>query len=154
MSALTITWGQVLFISFIFLAVYAAEMAFFYWRLRQHHFAEHLALVRLRQLEKNLEELQRRVQAESTASLMLRDMPLPSVQTPIDPPPPPVFERITQPITKKPPPTEPEGAASYNQAIDLAKEGANAQQLSRECGLSRGEADLIVSLYGQPGERR
>lgn len=153
MSALTMTWGQVLFVSFIFLAVYAAEMAFFYWRLRQHHFAEHLALVRLRQLEKNLEELQRRVHAESTASLMLRDMPPPSVQTPIDVPSP-VFERIVPPTTKKTPPAEPEGTASYNQAIDLAKEGANAQQLSRECGLSRGEADLIVALYGLPGERR
>ena len=152
MSALTITWGQVLFIALIILAVYAAEMAFFYWRLRQHHFSEHLALVRLRELEKNLEALQRRVHAESTASLMLRDMPQPAVQTPVNPPSSAPELIVATP--KKISPPEPDSAASYNQAIDLAKEGANAQQLSRECGLSRGEADLIVSLYGLPGERR
>lgn len=152
MSALTITWGQVLFVALIVLAVYVAEMAFFYWRLRQHHFAEHLALVRLRALEKNFEALQHRVQAESTTSLMLRDMPAPVVQTPSHPPSPAAKQVVV--IPKKTPPPEPDSTASYNQAIDLAKEGANAQQLSRECGLSRGEADLIVSLYGLPGERR
>lgn len=152
MSALTITWGQVLFVALIVLAVYVAEMAFFYWRLRQHHFAEHLALVRLRALEKNFEALQHRVQAESTTSLMLRDMPPPVVQTPSHPPSPAAEQVVV--IPKKTPPPEPDSTASYNQAIDLAKEGANAQQLSRECGLSRGEADLIVSLYGLPGERR
>lgn len=151
MPTLTITWGQVALICFVVLAVYAIEMAFFYWRLRQHHFTEHLALVRLRQVEKTLEVLQRQMYPEP------RETPVVDVPAEIRLPEPvktasiPVvsFPAAVAP-TKSP---ESDGSASYNRAIDLAREGANALQLSRECGLSRGEADLIVSLYGA-GERR
>lgn len=150
MPTLTVTWGQVALICIIVLAVYAIEMAFFYWRLRQHHFTEHLALVRLRQIEKTLEVLQRQIYPEPRETRM--------VDTPIEVSPPELVKKapspvISVPIAVAPKTSESDGSASYNRAIDLARDGANAQQLSRECGLSRGEADLIVSLYGA-GERR
>ena len=35
----------------------------------------------------------------------------------------------------------------YNQAVELAKQGYDAAALASNCGISRGEADLIVALY-------
>ncbi|WP_348945366.1 DUF2802 domain-containing protein [Chitinibacter sp. FCG-7] len=40
---------------------------------------------------------------------------------------------------------QPESA--YSLAIELAKKGAHAESLVKECGLSRAEADLIVAIY-------
>ena len=34
----------------------------------------------------------------------------------------------------------------YNRAILLARQGYDAKRLSEECGISRGEAELIVSM--------
>jgi len=34
----------------------------------------------------------------------------------------------------------------YNRAILLARQGYDAARLSEECGISRGEAELIVSM--------
>ena len=42
-----------------------------------------------------------------------------------------------------------EGGSSYNHAIRLAKAGASAAELARDCGLNRGEAELLVSLHGR-----
>lgn len=151
MPTLTVTWGQVALISILVLAVYAIEMAFFYWRLRQHHFTEHLALVRLRQIEQTLEVLQRQMYPEPRETRMV-DMPTSEPPSElIKATPAPVPNYSSSPVIAKS--SDSDGTASYNRAIDLAREGANALQLSRECGLSRGEADLIVSLYGA-GERR
>jgi type II secretory pathway component PulJ len=35
----------------------------------------------------------------------------------------------------------------YNQAIELIREGASAADVAQRCGISRSEAELIVSLY-------
>jgi hypothetical protein len=37
---------------------------------------------------------------------------------------------------------------SYQQAIQMVHHGAGAEELVRNCGLTRGEADLIVMLHG------
>lgn len=44
-----------------------------------------------------------------------------------------------------------EGSGGYGQAIRLARQGASAEDLARDCGLNRGEAELLVSLHGRPG---
>jgi hypothetical protein len=44
-----------------------------------------------------------------------------------------------------------EGAGGYGQAIRLAQQGASAEDLARDCGLNRGEAELLVSLHGRSG---
>ena len=38
-------------------------------------------------------------------------------------------------------------ASPYNQAIHLARQGASASDVASGCGISRGEAELIVALY-------
>ncbi|MBI3143691.1 MAG: DUF2802 domain-containing protein [Pseudogulbenkiania sp.] len=35
----------------------------------------------------------------------------------------------------------------YNQAIELVKQGLSAHDVAERCGISRSEAELIVSLY-------
>lgn len=35
----------------------------------------------------------------------------------------------------------------YNQAIELVKQGLSANDVAERCGISRSEAELIVSLY-------
>jgi type II secretory pathway pseudopilin PulG len=35
----------------------------------------------------------------------------------------------------------------YNQAIEMAREGRSAAEVAGGCGISRGEAELIVALY-------
>ncbi|MCA1805511.1 MAG: DUF2802 domain-containing protein [Xanthomonadaceae bacterium] len=37
---------------------------------------------------------------------------------------------------------------SYQQAIQMVQHGAGAEELVRNCGLTPGEADLIVMLHG------
>ncbi len=46
----------------------------------------------------------------------------------------------------KPAEAELEAGSPYNRAILLAKQGAEAERLVDECGISRGEADLIVTM--------
>jgi hypothetical protein len=35
----------------------------------------------------------------------------------------------------------------YNLAIQMARKGASANDVASGCGISRGEAELIVALY-------
>jgi len=35
----------------------------------------------------------------------------------------------------------------YNQAIELIRQGLSAQEVAARCGISRSEAELILSLY-------
>ncbi len=41
----------------------------------------------------------------------------------------------------------PEETSPYNRAIQLARQGRDAEVISQSCGISRGEADLIVSMH-------
>lgn len=38
-------------------------------------------------------------------------------------------------------------ASPYNQAIQMARQGLSAAEVAAGCGISRGEAELIVALY-------
>lgn len=40
-----------------------------------------------------------------------------------------------------------EGASPYNQAIELFKRGFSPADVAERCGISRSEAELILSLY-------
>ncbi len=41
----------------------------------------------------------------------------------------------------------PAETSPYNRAIQLARQGRDAAGISESCGISRGEADLIVSMH-------
>lgn len=46
-----------------------------------------------------------------------------------------------------------EESGSYRHAIRLAQEGRSAEQLVQDCGLNRGEAELVIALHGRGGSR-
>jgi len=41
----------------------------------------------------------------------------------------------------------PPAVSPYNQAIQMARQGLSASEVASRCGISRGEAELIVALY-------
>jgi hypothetical protein len=41
----------------------------------------------------------------------------------------------------------PRAVSPYNQAIQMARQGMSASEVASSCGISRGEAELIVALY-------
>jgi hypothetical protein len=41
----------------------------------------------------------------------------------------------------------PSAVSPYNQAIQMARQGLSASEVASGCGISRGEAELIVALY-------
>ena len=41
-----------------------------------------------------------------------------------------------------------EESGSYRHAIRLAREGGSVEQLVQDCGLNRGEAELVIALHG------
>ena len=43
-------------------------------------------------------------------------------------------------------PSEPD-ISPYNQAIEMIRQGMSAHEVASRCGISRSEAELIVSLY-------
>lgn len=43
--------------------------------------------------------------------------------------------------------TEPASLSPYNQAIEMIKQGIAASEVALQCGISRSEAELIISLY-------
>ncbi|NWG87653.1 MAG: DUF2802 domain-containing protein [Hydrogenophilaceae bacterium] len=47
-------------------------------------------------------------------------------------------------------PKEEAALSPYAQATQLARQGASASELSERCGISRGEAELIVALHHSP----
>lgn len=45
-----------------------------------------------------------------------------------------------------------EDGGSYSHAIQLARRGASAEELVRDCGVNRGEAEILISLHARAGQ--
>ncbi len=52
---------------------------------------------------------------------------------------------------EQPPEEEVAESGQYRRAIQLARQGRDVEAISASCGLSRGEAELIVSMHGTRG---
>lgn len=52
-----------------------------------------------------------------------------------------------RPTARQQPLASSEGASPYNQAIELFKRGFSTVEVAERCGISRSEAELILSLY-------
>lgn len=61
------------------------------------------------------------------------------------PVPPPALPART--VLRQQPQATAEGASPYNQAIELFKRGFSTADVAERCGISRSEAELILSLY-------
>lgn len=140
MNGIVITWAQLLYLGLILILFYAAELLLFLRKSSQRK--PHEAQMR-RQIESLIDEAaQSRQEIESLkvrlASLQIQHaqlMPQQSIQSESS------HAHIREDVTP------------YSQAIHMAQLGADADEVAAGCGISRGEADLIVALYRSDSQR-
>lgn len=139
-SGILITWPQLLYVGILLLSFYVVELIFFWLRHeRKNKAADPTALnseiESLRQelngVKVRLAALSRQLEATSRD-----DFPL------MSPMPPTALQADATQID-----------TPYAQAIRLAQQGVDAPEVSMTCGISRGEADLIVAIYRSSSER-
>ena len=96
-------------------------------------------------------ESERRVEASTfdhlqrQISAMQRSLQEASQAKPAAAAPPPAPPART--VLRQQPLATAEGASPYNQAIELFKRGFSTADVAERCGISRSEAELILSLY-------
>ncbi len=122
MESIVITWRELLIVIAIILAVYIAEMLLLMrsgsGMLRKPSW---LGLIKEKRTEMELREEIDQLKARVSA-LEARTV---QVETPEEP-----------------------VATPYQRAIYLARQGKDVTSISEHCGISRGEAELIVSMHG------
>ena len=120
MEGLVLTWREVLIVVIAVLAVYAAEVLLLLrWRGARRRWGR-----------SGSSPEQRLINNLSLEIAELRRQ-LGQVQSDLD--------KLKSVGTK---PVSP-----YNHAIEMAREGRSAAEVASGCGISRGEAELIVALY-------
>lgn len=127
MDSLVITWRELLIVVVVVLAVYSAEM---------------LLLLRSRRAGRNgrpdAAALQPRFEALESEIEELREQVL-NFKEQLD-------QLKAPPQQAGTPPSSP-----YSQAIQLAQRGADIDEVAADCGISRGEAELIVAMHRSKG---
>lgn len=134
MDGIVITWQQLLYISLVLLLFYVAELLLF---LRKSSRQRSLSASDTDALARQGEEIANLRREVETLKVRLAAMLVHS-------------------------PAEPSLGAGlhaaddtpYSQAIRLAQQGMDADKVAEQCGISRGEADLIVALYRTTGSSR
>lgn len=128
MNGIVITWPQLLYISLVLILFYAAELLLFLRKSSQKKSQSPLGQPEQAELREQVIELQREVESLKVrlAALLAQQAPQPGFSA----------DALSG-----------EDDTPYSQAIRLAQQGADAEKVSTACGISRGEADLIVALY-------
>ncbi len=128
MNGIVITWTQLLYISLVLILFYAAELLLFLRKSAQNKSRTPTEHKELAEQQAQIIELQREVESLKVrlATLLVQQAPL---------------------STLSPGMALNDDDTPYSQAIRLAQQGADAEKVSAACGISRGEADLIVALY-------
>ena len=125
MNGIVITWQQLLYISLVLILFYAAELLLFLRKSSQQRPDDASLRRALSEQREQIADLRREIE-----SLKVR---LAAVLAP-------GVEAADDDASRR-------QNAAYSQAIQLAQSGADADKVCAECGISRGEADLIVALY-------
>ncbi len=126
MDSFVITWRELLIIVAVVLAVYIAEMLLLLRTNRGFRRWKPEAEVeqpRIAELESEIEQLREQILA---IHQQLEDRPIPQPQ---------YVSSLSSPSTP------------YSQAIQMAQEGRNIDEVAAGCGISRGEAELIVAMH-------
>ena len=123
MEALVITWRELLVVAIVVLGVYAAELA-----------------VLLRWSSNRGTNAWKRTAPAAPESQRLTAMSLEMAELRKQ------VSRLESEVEKLRSAGTP-ASSPYNQAIQLARRGSSAAEVASTCGISRGEAELIVALY-------
>lgn len=126
MDSFVVTWRELLIVVAVVLAVYIAEL---------------LLLLRtnrgFRRWKPEAEAVQPRIDALESEIEQLREQILAIHQQLEDKPiPQPQYSHATSSLP-----------SSYNQAIQMAEQGMGVDEVAAGCGISRGEAELIVAMH-------
>ncbi len=134
-SGLFITWPQLLVVGVLIIFFYLAELAFFWFRHgRKNKDTDKNLSYLLQQISDLRQELEVTKIRISAMSMQLTQNHLDVSQSKNEL----QDEVVTTSIAVDSP---------YSQAIRLAQMGSDASELAASCGISRGEADLIVAIY-------
>jgi len=128
LDSLVITWRELLIVVVVVLAVYSAEMLLLLRSKRagRHGKSDATALQpRFEALESEIEELREQL-------LSFKG-------------------QLDQLKAAHPPQANMSPSSPYSQAIQLAKQGADVSEVAENCGISRGEAELIVAMHRSKG---
>ncbi|MCB5194789.1 DUF2802 domain-containing protein [Deefgea salmonis] len=127
-----LTWLQLLYVGILLLIFYAAELVFFWLRHGRKNKATDLTV----NLQLQIDDLRNEL-ANTRVRLAAIAVQLPSSD----------FEHnslnalsVSSALVQDP-------ESPYSHAIRLAQTGADAPEVAAACGISRGEADLIVAIY-------
>ena len=130
LESIDVTWRELLVAGAIVVAIYVAEAGLFLVKLKRTPAPRQPALdallARMAILEEELAELRAQLAATETA------IPL-------------QLEEVNMPVAARDVVDISPGA--YSKAIELARQGLDADLLSANCGISRGEAELIIALH-------
>jgi len=128
LESIVITWRELLVVVAIILAVYIAELLLL-TRSGGASLRKPRLLGAIRQkreesaLRKEVAELQKRIAA--------------------------LEEHLGQPMEAAAPASPP---SPYLRAIQMAKQGHDAESVSSSCGISRSEAELIIAMHGRQAD--
>lgn len=134
-SGIYITWPQLLYVGILVLSFYVVELIFFWLR----HGRKDKVLGNA-SLQQQVEALRQELDATKVRLVALAAQ----LQIPADETSLPnaaifsVYAAAESPTVAESP---------YAQAIRLAEQGVAAPEVAMTCGISRGEADLIVAIY-------
>lgn len=128
MDSLVITWRELLIVVVVVLAVYSAEMLLLLRNKRggRRGKPDVTALQpRFEALESEIEQLREQLLNFKEQLEQLKSAPLQQANIP--------------------------PSAPYSQAIQMAQQGADVDKVAESCGISRGEAELIVAMHRSKG---
>lgn len=132
MESIVVTWRELLLVGVIILAVYIAEM---------------LLLMRTSERAQGKSRWFGKNKKEAGSDAVLREelvrvrQRLDALEALVTPPQLPVQEA---PVAEKEKVVQ---ETPYNRAIQMARQGRDAARISESCGISRGEAEFIVSMH-------
>lgn len=130
MESIVVTWREILLLGAIVLFVYVAEAVMF--------------LLKLRKIRPSSSNTDTKVLQQQIDDLALRfDSLQQSLLTPL---PPPDVPKVVDPAVVAPAPVR-DTPSAYGRAIELARQGLDPDSLAVQCGISRGEAELIIALH-------
>lgn len=118
MNGIFISWQQLLFLAVIVVGVYGAELLLF--------------------MKKSASRKRHDDGGDGPATSVLRE----EVRVLRE-----ALLALSSRVDSKAAPAAAEPESPYSQAIKLAKQGLDSNAVASGCGISRGEAELIVALY-------
>lgn len=124
MDSFVITWRELLIVVAVVLAVYVAEMLLLLRTNRGfRRWKPETEAGRVEALESEVEQLREQILA---IHQQLEDRPIPQTQ----------YSASASSLS-----------TPYSQAIQMAQQGMGVDEVAASCGISRGEAELIVAMH-------